>query len=168
MESIFGLEIFHKDVHSDKRGSFREVYSKNQADVIRPCQINVSVSNMNVIRGIHIAPFAKLCTCISGALYDVVVDLRECSPTYLEWQSFWLTPENGMQVYIPAGCGHGFYSAKDETMLLYSQDGFYNPLEERSLLWSDPEIGIEWPVADSYIISDRDLKAPTLKDCREK
>ena len=143
---------------SDRRGFFQEVFSTTRVD-LNVQQINVSVSSKNVVRGMHVAPFAKFCTCVRGRLFDVVADVRPDSPTYLQWDGVWLDENNLQQLYVPAGCAHGFFAAQNDTMLLYLQDGLYNPQVEREVNWRDPQIGIVWPEADDYILSDKDASA---------
>jgi len=154
--------VIQQVVHRDARGSFQEIFKKNQ--VLGPQspfhsevrQVNMSVSAKNVIRGIHVSPYPKLCTCISGSLFDVVVDLREDSTTYLQWDGVWLHSGDFTQLYVPAGCGHGFFSAKDNTTLLYVQGGVYDPDQDQCVRWDS--LGIEWP-EPSYILSEKDQNA---------
>ena len=145
--------------HIDDRGFFQEVYSKKhyQMDVL---QTNVSYSNKNVIRGLHVAPFAKLCTCIRGKLFDVVADVRKDSPTFGQWFGIWLDESDFYQLYVPAGCAHGFFAAEDNTILLYQQDGIRGnvPLDEFEIHFQDPFFGIDWPKTE-YILSEKDSKA---------
>lgn len=158
-DKIEGLYSISLDRYEDDRGYFQEVYShKKYNDPIMQnwSQVNLSYSKKNVIRGIHCAPYQKLCTCTSGEIFDVIVDLRESSPTYLNWEGIWLSEDNKMQIFIPGGCGHGFFSSKD-SILLYLQNRCYQPGLEKDFHWDS--FGIDWPKAD-YIISDRDLKAP--------
>lgn len=160
VDGAFVLEI---DRHSDHRGYFQEVYSVAKTQYPLSCyQINVSCSNKNVVRGMHVVPFAKLCTCVRGSLFDVVADVRPDSPTYLKWFGVWLTEENHKQLFVPANCAHGFFAAEDNTALLYLQNGTYAPKLEREINWQDPQLGIEWPESGEYILSDKDRQAPFI------
>lgn len=159
---VFGAAVYDSARHHDHRGFFQEVYSSQRYDGFQAVQSNISRSERNVVRGMHIAPFGKLCTCVNGLLFDVVVDVRKDSPTYKGWFGIWLGDHESKQLYVPPGCAHGFFSAKTGTMLLYYQDGLYDPKVESLLHWRDPEIGIEWPWADDYILSEKDAAAPCL------
>ena len=153
------IDRFH-----DERGFFQEIYSfaKEKYYPFECKQINVSSSKRNTIRGLHVVPFAKMCACVRGSLFDIVADVRRDSPTYLKWFGTWLTEENRNQMYIPPGCAHGFFAAEDDTLLLYSQSATYSPGVEQEVNWADPSLGIAWPLAEKYIISDKDSQAPNL------
>lgn len=162
VEGAFAVDI---DRFSDSRGYFEEAFSvKNYP--IPVYQINVSRSNANVVRGMHVVPFSKICTCLRGRLFDVVADVRPDSPTYLNWYGLWLTERNCQQLYIPAGCAHGFFSGEDDTVLMYCQDGTYDPKTEREINWLDPKLNIKWPKTwpfeNEYVLSDKDRQAPFL------
>lgn len=118
--------------------------------------MNLSESHKHVVRGLHVASFGKLCTCVRGKLFDVVVDVRKGSPTFGKWIGVWLTMDNQSQLYVPPGCAHGFFAAQNETALLYAQDGLYDPADSRTLLWNDSQVGINWPECKEYILSDKD------------
>jgi len=160
--------INEADRHEDSRGYFEELFNLDSAQ--RQCpqlsqewnQISYSLSSKHVIRGIHCTPYPKFVTCLTGRIYDVIVDLREDSPTYLNWFGIWL--ENSTkQVYIPADCGHGFYSAEDNSRLLYLQTETYSPGKNKNYNWKDPAFGIVWPASYwDYILSEADKNAPLL------
>jgi dTDP-4-dehydrorhamnose 3,5-epimerase len=156
--------IIRFDRHVDNRGYFQEVFSRKnyQMDVL---QTNVSYSDKNVLRGLHVAPFAKLCTCIRGRLFDVVADVRKDSPTFGKWFGIWLAETEFYQLYVPAGCAHGFFSAEDNTILLYQQDGIRGniALDEYEIHFQDPLFGINWPEAE-YILSEKDKKAKNFSE----
>lgn len=103
--------VYTVDRYEDQRGYFQEVFSERKKDnyPFRVLQTNVSYSNRGVVRGLHIAPFSKLCTCVRGCLFDVVVDMREHSKTYLQWDGVWLDEHNKKQLYVPPNCAHGFF-----------------------------------------------------------
>lgn len=162
IDEVFGVYVFEIDRHEDERGYFQELYStaRNYPHLIgSDRQINFSLSHQNVVRGLHVAPFAKLCTCLRGRLYDVIADVRSGSPTYLKHYGIWLDENSRKQVFVPAGCAHGFFSAEANTILLYLQDGNYNPKIEQTINWRDSSLGIKWPAASNYILSERDLAA---------
>lgn len=150
--------------HLDNRGYFQEIFSKKyyKMDVL---QTNVSYSSKNVLRGLHVAPFAKLCTCIRGKLFDVVADVRKYSPTFGKWFGIWLDESNCKQLYVPAGCAHGFFSAEDDTILVYQQDGIRGnvPLDEFEIHFQDPLFGVDWPKAE-YILSEKDRSAKNFSE----
>jgi dTDP-4-dehydrorhamnose 3,5-epimerase len=160
--SIIGCYEIEFDRFEDDRGFFQELYSSEKYDIIPGQQISCSISNKNVIRGLHKSKYYKLCSCLNGILFDVVVDLREESSTYLKWQGFWLSKEDRKQILIPAGCGHGFYAAEDNTLLVYLQGGCYKKENESEIKYDDPKIGIIWPKSSNYIISEKDKNASYL------
>jgi len=146
----------------DQRGYFQELYSSSKYEIPPGEQVSCSSSMKNVIRGIHCSPYYKLCSCVSGKLFDVAIDLREDSPTYLKWTGTWLSADNRKQFLVPTGCGHGFYAAEDNTLLVYLQGGRYNKEYEKEIRWNDPKIGIVWPESSNYILSEKDQNAPYL------
>jgi dTDP-4-dehydrorhamnose 3,5-epimerase len=125
-------------------------------------------SQKGVLRGIHLQnhPFsqAKLVRCIRGTVLDIAVDLRKNSPTYKKWVSVELSQDNHRQFLIPRGFGHAFLTLTDDVEFLYKADQYYNPESDRSILWNDPEIGIDWPIKNP-ILSSKDANAPLLADC---
>jgi len=158
----------------DHRGWFVEswnksLYEKNgiQCDFI---QDNMSLSRLkHTIRGLHyqVAPYAqsKLVSVLKGRIMDVVVDVREASNTYGRHISVTLDSETGDQLFVPSGFAHGFCTLSDNTQVSYKVDAPYAPDHEKGLLWSDADLGIQWPVkAEDAIISDKDRQLPTLKE----
>lgn len=108
---------------------------------------------------------AKLVQVLEGSALDVVVDLRPESPTYRRWLGIPLRGNAHMQVYIPAGCLHGFLALEDDTLLAYKQTAEYDPASEIGVAWNDPDIGIEWPLGDlAPSLSPKDAANPTLRD----
>ena len=143
--------------HDDSRGHFQELYSHDKCD--DPAQqnwkqINWSHSKSNVLRGIHCAPYQKLVMCLSGRVWDVVVDLRKDSKTYLEWYGMWL--DHKTQMFVPGGCGHGYY-AEEESDVVYMQNCAWDENIESNYHWMS--FGIEWPESEEYVISDKDENA---------
>ena len=131
-------------------------------------QDNHSLSvEAGVLRGLHfqLAPKAqtKIVRVLSGAIYDVVVDLRKGSPTYKKWQGFILSSSNKRQIVVPKGFAHAVLTLVPNTAIMYKVDEYYSPELDRSLRWNDPELGIDWPVSQP-ILSQKDEKAPLLKD----
>ncbi len=166
---IEGCLFIEMDDNPDGRGFFRELYHEDryihEVGMFHVKQVNWSFSKKNVVRGIHITPFAKLVACVQGLIFDVCVDLRPESPTYLKTMCFLLNPFTPRQVVIPANCGHGFMALDDNTAVVYMQTAQYDSRMERSIRWDDPTIGVLWPKADGgYNISDKDLAAPNLKE----
>lgn len=153
--------------HTDCRGFFSELFSVRKYGPQEWRQINCSESYRNVVRGIHRGNYPKLCTCVRGRIFDVVVDLREESPTYLSWDGVWLTEDNNTQIYIPERCGHGFFAADERNLLVYFQGGEYVPGDQIETHWLDPDIGIMWPeLKENCILSEKDNSAPLWRDAR--
>jgi dTDP-4-dehydrorhamnose 3,5-epimerase len=163
-----GVLVIEPRVFGDARGWFMETYSKKKTPQIT-CdfvQDNQSFSaQKGTLRGIHFQkpPMeqAKLIRCISGAIMDYVVDLRPDSDTFKKWLSVELSAENKKQLFIPRGFGHAFVSLTDNVEIVYKTDNFYSSEHDASILWSDPELGIDWGI-DAPILSDRDKAAPLL------
>ena len=170
---IEGLAIIQPTVHGDDRGYFMETY--NQKDMQEAglamtfVQDNQSMSVKGVLRGLHFQkqyPQGKLVRAVRGTVFDVAVDLRSDSKTYGKWFGVTLSAENKKQFYIPEGFAHGFLVLSDEAEFAYKCTDFYHPGDEGGLLWSDPEIGVDWPIEPGMelIISDKDKKWSGLKD----
>jgi len=158
------VKVLAPDVFPDARGLFKETYSSRKYEdlgIYGPfVQDNVSVSHRGVLRGMHYdRRMAKLVQCLSGAIFDVFVDMREGSPTYKQWDAVELTGENHLQVYIPPGFAHGFYTLHD-AVVMYKQTALYDPRYEEAVAWNDPEIGIVWPLHGSRppILSAKDAE----------
>jgi len=161
---VEGALVIEMDRYCDDRGFFQEIFSSARDYPLSVFQANISCSQKDVVRGLHVVPFAKLCMCARGRLFDVVADVRPESPTYLGWFGVWLTEENCRQLFVPAGCGHGFFAAENDTLLLYMQDATYNPKLEWEVNWRDPKLAIEWPEADRYVLSPKDSAAGFLEE----
>ncbi len=152
----------------DERGFFARFFCVNEFDKLgldkNVVQINNSLSkDKGTLRGIHyqLAPKAetKIVRCIKGSLYDVIVDLRPNSPTFLKWFGATLSAENRTMMFVPKGFGHAFLTLEEDTEALYLVTEFYAPEHERGMRWNDPKIGIEWPI-EPVIISDKDKNHP--------
>lgn len=154
---IEGLMIIEPAVHGDSRGYFMETYNYNdmkEAGLDKVfVQDNQSMSQKGVLRGLHFQkqyPQGKLVRVISGAVFDVAVDLRAGSKTYGKWYGVELSAENKKQFYIPEGFAHGFLVLSDSAEFCYKCTDFYHPGDEGGLAWNDPAIGIEWGVTGKY------------------
>jgi dTDP-4-dehydrorhamnose 3,5-epimerase len=160
-------------VHRDHRGSFDAWFDgaavAGQAGHRFPvAQANCSVSRRNVIRGIHFAASppgqAKYVTCVRGAVFDVVVDVRLGSPSYGRWEHFYLDDRERAAVYIAEGLGHAFMALTDEAIVVYLCSAPHDPGRQQGLNPLDPGLGIRWPGAGSAVVSRRDAAAPTLRE----
>jgi dTDP-4-dehydrorhamnose 3,5-epimerase len=164
------LEVEAK-VFPDDRGFFTETYNRDtwaaQGFEETFLQDNLSLSKAGTLRGMHyqIHPQAmgKLVRVLTGAIYDVAVDLRKGSPTFGKWIGRELTAENGLMLYIPEGFAHGFLALADDTLVYYKCTGTHAPDHERAVRYNDPAIGIEWPETPR-IVSQKDAEAPLLAD----
>jgi len=150
------------DCHNDDRGFLIELFNAGRFAHLEPYQINWTSSRKNAIRGLHIAPYPKLVTCIKGRVFDVCVDARPNSETYLQYVNCVLSEEQQNQFYIPENCAHGFMSLEDDTIVVYCQGAEWNPPNESTIHFQDPKIGIQWPEANEYIVSDKDKRANFL------
>jgi dTDP-4-dehydrorhamnose 3,5-epimerase len=165
-----GLLVLEPKVFGDSRGFFLETYNKEryQAAGINPefVQDNISLSKKGVLRGLHFQnpqPQGKLVQVLSGEILDVAVDIRIGSATFGRWHGEVLTGENCKQVYIPEGFAHGFCVISQTALFSYKCTDFYSPSTEGGVLWSDPDIGIDWQVNEP-ILSPKDSAYPRLKD----
>ncbi|MDD5083557.1 MAG: dTDP-4-dehydrorhamnose 3,5-epimerase [Candidatus Moranbacteria bacterium] len=172
-----GVLIIEPRVFADDRGFFMETYNRDRyvqsgiAEVF--IQDNVSVSKKGTLRGLHYQapPFAqgKLIQVVRGSVLDVAVDVRFGSPTFGKHVSIELSAENKKQFFIPAGFAHGFVALEDDTIFSYKCTNLYSPECDRGVLWSDAQIGIDWPFPESeLLISEKDRKQPLLKDIAEE
>jgi len=162
--------VAETDIHSDNRGRFFELYRTDRYESngipASFVQENVSISGKNVLRGLHYQlghPQGKLVTVVSGEIFDVAADLRKGSPTFGVWTGITLSSETGHQLYIPEGFAHGFMVVSDEAVVHYKCTDYYSPLDERGILWSDPDLAIDWP-GGTAIVSPRDAAFPALRD----
>ena len=161
---IENCQIVMSDRYHDSRGFFQELYEKDKYSAVEQLnwqQANWSVSNKNVLRGIHVANYAKLVTCVSGKIWDLVVDFRPNSSTFLKHIGVELCAGESKQVYVPSGCGHGFFSFEDNSSVVYMQTGRFAKEGEFTVMYNDPFLGIKWPEV-SPIISERDKAGKSL------
>jgi dTDP-4-dehydrorhamnose 3,5-epimerase len=162
-------------VHPDSRGLFFEwltdhgfaEFAGHRLDVR---QANCSVSAAGVLRGLHFAQLppsqAKYVTCLSGSVFDVVVDIRVGSPTFGRWDAVTLDAHDHKSVYISEGLAHGFLALQDNSTVMYLCSAEYSPGREHTIAPTDPALAIEWPSGHEWVISDRDAAAPTLAEVR--
>ena len=155
---------------SDCRGGFEKLFERDaflsRGIAFSADEVFISTSAKNVIRGLHFQlnqPQTKLVSVLCGRVLDVIVDLRRDSPTFKKWLSIELSEDNRNQILIPSGYGHGFLTLVDGCEVQYKVTGLYEPTLDRAIMWNDPEIGIEWGIADP-IVSQKDTLAPALKD----
>jgi len=170
--AIDGLAVIVPNIFEDERGYFSESWSRRAyADAgfdIDFVQDNHSLSAQGVLRGLHYqlnTPQGKLVRVTRGSVFDVAVDLRRSSPSFGQYQSLVLSAENRKQFWVPAGFAHGFLSLEDGTEVQYKCDAPYTPGDEYSLLWSDSQLGIDWPLAGGApSLSPKDTVGSTLAD----
>jgi len=168
---IAGLLIIEPDVFSDDRGFFFESYSKIRYDGLGIkydfVQDNFSKSKMGTIRGLHYQigdkAQGKLCQVIEGEVLDVAVDIRFNSPTFGKYFSLILNSEKKSQLWIPPGFAHGFSVLSEEAIFSYKCTNYYNKAKERSILYNDPDINIDWKIPNP-IVSEKDLNATRFKN----
>jgi dTDP-4-dehydrorhamnose 3,5-epimerase len=158
-------------VFGDERGFFLESYNQRvfreatgvDADFV---QDNHSRSARNVLRGLHYQlkqAQGKLVRVVAGEVFDVAVDLRRSSPRFGRWMGLHLSAENKRMLWIPAGFAHGFLALKEATEVLYKATDYYAPEHERCVMWNDPDIAIDWPLADVPLVSEKDGRGVALK-----
>lgn len=168
--SLAGSYLLRPDVFGDERGYFKEIYSTARyrelgitEDFV---QDNISCSMRDVVRGLHADPrMAKLVQLVTGEAFDVIVDFRRDSPTFLRWEGFTLRASEHTQLFVPRGFLHGFLALADETILLYKQSALYDAASEIGIAWDDPDLGIDWPLqGHSPRLSDKDRQNPAVRD----
>ena len=167
--SIADVKLIEPDVFGDERGFFYESWNEDTFAALGLdltfVQDNHSKSAKNVLRGLHYQihkPQGKLIRVVAGSVYDVVVDLRQSSPTFLRWESFKISAENKKILWVPPGFGHGFLSLEEGTEFLYRCTEFYTPEYERSLLWNDANLAIDWPLDGAPALSAKDAAGVPL------
>lgn len=170
--SIAGAWIIESTAFQDNRGAFSRLFcSRELQEIVGPrsiVQINHSMTHsVGAVRGLHFQnpPHAemKIVRCLKGRVFDVAVDLRHGSPSFLKWTAVELTPENHLALVIPEGCAHGFQVLEEDSELLYLHTAFYTPNVEGAVRFDDPRIGVNWPLAPTDL-STRDLSHPLLKE----
>jgi dTDP-4-dehydrorhamnose 3,5-epimerase len=160
--------ILEPEKKYDARGFFARVWCQKEFEehglISHLVQVNISYNKQSgILRGMHyqVEPFqeSKLVRCTKGAIYDVIIDLRKHSLTYLQWLAVELTADNYKMLYVPEGFAHGFQTLQDHTEVTYQVSEFYAPQSERGFRYNDPALGIIWPL-DVQVISDKDKNWP--------
>ena len=170
-----GVCIINPTVFQDNRGFFYEswnqkLFNKIVGEEVKFLQDNHSSSNVGVLRGLHYQiepkPQGKLVRCVSGSVFDVMVDIRKSSPTFGEWTSVMLDNLNKRMIWIPVGFAHGFLALEDNSEVLYKASELWSNKHERAIRWDDKDININWPLKDINCfepkLSEKDSKAPFL------
>ena len=167
------IKIIEPNVYEDERGFFYESWKKkyfvNNVSNIDFVQENHSFSYKNVLRGLHFQskPYSqgKLVECITGEIFDVVIDLRKESETFLQWGCLNLSENNHRQIWIDSGFAHGFYTLSNSAHLIYKVDNYYNKDSENTIIWDDAQLSIKWPLTNNRpIISKKDLEGKSIKE----
>lgn len=177
---IDGLILVKPRAIGDERGFFMEAFRQDKLEA-ELAKVGVSVNfvqdnqafsaRAGVLRGLHFQTpphaQAKYIGALSGAVFDVAVDLRRASPTYGKWRSFILSAANRHRLFIPAGFAHGYLTLEPDTEVLYKVDAYYAPENDCGIAWNDPQLAIEWPVAEfggEFVLSEKDRAQPTLAE----
>ncbi len=167
---LAGLFAVEPEVHGDDRGflveTLREDVWRDLGVDVEFVQENQSRSSRGTLRGLHfqVDPGqAKLVRCLRGSIFDVAVDLRRDSATYLQWEGQELDDQRHRQLFVPVGFAHGFIVTSETADVAYKLSSYYDPATEAGFAWDDPEVGIEWPISDP-ILSERDRTAPRLAE----
>jgi dTDP-4-dehydrorhamnose 3,5-epimerase len=166
--------VFEPTVFGDDRGFFYESYNARRFEQLSGVpahfvQDNHSKSAHNVLRGLHYQikqPQGKLVRAVEGSIFDVVVDLRASSAFFGRWVGVELSAENRRQIWVPPGFAHGFVVTSETAQCLYKTTDYWAPEHERSILWNDPEIGIDWPLSGAAMLSAKDSAGATLAQAR--
>lgn len=169
--AIPGVLIIQPDVFHDDRGYFMESFNPRMMEAIGGAQFvqdNHSHSKKGVLRGLHYQsrnPQGKLVRVVSGSVYDVAVDLRKSSPTFGKWVGTELSRENHRLLWVPPGFAHGFLTLTESADLLYKVTQPYDPADERTLCWDDPDLGVRWPLeGKSPLLSAKDARGKSLRE----
>jgi dTDP-4-dehydrorhamnose 3,5-epimerase len=168
---LAGALVLEPKVFADDRGFFLESYNEKAFQEIgipdKFVQDNHSYSKCGVLRGLHYQvekPQGKLVRVVSGEVLDVFVDLRRSSPTFGRWHGVKLSGDNPRLAWIPAGFAHGFYVISESAHVLYKSTEFYFPELERTVLWNDPDLSVNWENLEEPLLSEKDKKGRRLKD----
>ncbi|WP_206951398.1 dTDP-4-dehydrorhamnose 3,5-epimerase [Trinickia acidisoli] len=166
------VKLIEPKVFGDARGFFFESFNAREfAEQVQPgvefVQDNHSRSARGVLRGLHYQihhPQGKLVRVTEGEVFDVAVDVRRSSPTFGKWEGVVLSGDNRRQLWIPPGFAHGFVVLSESAQFLYKTSDFWYPEHERTLLWNDPDIGIEWPIEFEPVLAAKDTAGKRLAD----
>ena len=166
-----GVMVLEPRVHADERGFFLESYNeRGMADVgitQRFVQDNHSYSKRNVVRGLHYQyerPQGKLIRVVVGEILDIAVDLRRSSPTIGEWIAVALSGENKKMIWLPMGLAHGFRVTSTDAHVLYKATDFYDFAAERTILWNDRDLKIDWQLDSDPVVSEKDRRGLTFQE----
>ena len=167
--------VVESDVHRDGRGYFLETYQERRyregGIAARFVQDNRSRSAMGTLRGLHAQerrPQGKLVQVVSGEIFDVAVDLRRDSPTFLRWVGVTLSAENARQCWVPPGFAHGFCVRSETADVEYKCTDYYDPADELRIAWDDPQIAVAWPIDGPPTLSAKDRDAPRVRDLLDR
>jgi dTDP-4-dehydrorhamnose 3,5-epimerase len=173
--AVAGVLLLEPQVLSDTRGFFMEIYNEREFARIgvteRFVQDNQSRSKKNVLRGLHYQgerPQGKLVRALQGEIFDVAVDLRRDSPTFGKWVAERLSGENRKMLWIPKGCAHGFLTLTETADVAYKVSEFRVQQLERTLLWNDPQLAIDWPLSGEPILSEKDRAGHLFRELQAK
>jgi dTDP-4-dehydrorhamnose 3,5-epimerase len=169
-----GVLLLEPEVHRDERGFLLETFNldawRNAGIGVEFVQDNHSRSQGGILRGLHFQTRpgqAKLVRCARGRIWDVAVDLRRDSPTYRQWEAHELDDERHLQMLVPPGFAHGFCVLSELADVHYKLSSYYDPGAEAGIAWDDPDVGVEWPLADP-LLSERDRSAPALAEIADQ
>ena len=164
--------ILKPRIYEDSRGYFYEAFNEKEFKNLtglgfNTVQCNASQSKKGVLRGMHFQTDefeqAKIVRVTSGRIYDVAVDLRKESPTFLKWFGVELNTKNNYQLFIPRGFAHGFLALENDTRIQYMVDNYYSKKHENGFIWNDPQVSIDWPdTKGEFIISDKDQELKNI------
>lgn len=167
------VKIIEPTVFGDERGFFIETWNQQRFEerVTKRktpfVQDNHSKSKQGILRGLHYQTEntqGKLVRVVAGEVFDVAVDIRKGSETFGQWVGVHLSAENKCQLWVPEGFAHGFYVTSEEAEFVYKCTDYYNPNAEHSIIWNDPNIGIEWPITIEPSLSEKDLNAKLMSE----
>ncbi|AXF76367.1 dTDP-4-dehydrorhamnose 3,5-epimerase [Erwinia tracheiphila] len=167
------VKIIEPAVFGDERGFFMETWQQKQfEELVSPrsfVQDNHSKSAPGILRGLHYQTEntqGKLVRVVAGEVFDVAVDMRQSSETFGQWVGVLLSADNKRQLWVPEGFAHGFYVTSESAEFVYKCTDYYNPAHEHTLLWNDPEIGIEWPLlsASTPLLSAKDMVGKSFNE----
>jgi dTDP-4-dehydrorhamnose 3,5-epimerase len=171
-QKINDLFLIIPDLHRDERGVFRrsfckEIFEKNGVN-FNSLQGNISENfNKHTLRGFHYqsspSDESKIITCVTGALFNIVLDLRKKSKTYKQWSSLEIDSNKRQSIYVPAGCANAFLTLEDNTIVHYYMNDLYNPNTYKGIRYNDPSFSFKWPY-EPKIISEKDLNLPDFID----
>ena len=170
-QKIKGLIVIKPEPFTDKRGLFRRIYCFNELNLkkfnFKIKQVNISENkNIQTLRGFHYQKYPygenKIISCIHGEIHNIVIDMRENSKTYMQWQSFLLSEKNRLGLLVPKGCANAYLTLKKKTWVLYFHSQFYRPGFEKSIRFNDPKFNFDWP-KKIKVITKKDNSIEFLK-----